>query len=645
MFDTSNLVLAEGQDAEYEPLVSAAKVKIKPETEKIKRLYIKEKVSELVKRGVDDEVAVTQVTASLESGELYGHQLLHFQEHGVVSVSDVLAEPYKFDECSLADPHEPEYHNNDKSVAKLFVNTMTVNSMAHGGRTFSLRETPDTMVETWLAATKIAESIEYILSKVLPGFDIDNAEISVGAINKIVSLTFWDANKSRFFSLSKENVLNAYSKPNGFKLLSKVNGRVFDEEILRERAELTEMTKGEINAFIRGCENQVLDHLEIHNQRATLEMRVDMFARKPRIEMQVDKARIVFVHQPYEVRGDVNNEIIADYKQHFPLIDEVISFIIAGRFTRDRKQCYVWFLCPSDWGKGFFMGLLKDLNASVELSVKEIEKIFEGGPVGRSTAEFKSSLVLVVDEFKTVKSEVKQLQSTMTISPKHQLSIEVEIFTKIFLSAESVDSLVGDAGVEDQFVNRFSMLNLSGNLTKREVFSCYGSGRYFDSVLAYMATEFNSRISHYQSLGKAAAEKEAEEYINGFVSRHGMANSHKRLSESIPDIARDFVREIYESTLTYKYDGVLAGRGILDYESLYLCNATKAFEDWVKANYGQSELVMIRKKRQQVFEAMSLDGKGISKHRVDGTPRDAIKVRYELYDSLIEGSSVVRSFG
>jgi len=56
-----------------------------------------------------------------------------------------------------------------------------------------------------------------------------------------------------------------------------------------------------------------------------------------------------------------------------------------------------------------------------------------------------------------VKSELKQLQSQITLSPKNQLSCTVEIFAKVFTSAESVGSLVTENGVEDQFANRMSI--------------------------------------------------------------------------------------------------------------------------------------------------------------------------------------------
>jgi len=644
MFDTTQLSLSADEEAKYLSLVRDAKLTMKPESENVKRDFINKEVVKLVESGVDKVVARQQITMSLESSELYSHQQLQFQEHGIVTVAEVLADPAKFDNCTLADPFEPDYRKDDKSLAKFFADKLIIHSFVHGRKNYYLKGAPDVTAETWQSATQVSDSIEFMLLKALPSINVAEVSISVVAINKIVSLTLWDANKGKFYSLSKENVLNAYDKPSGFKLLSKVNGRVFDAEFVREFAQKEDMTKADINTLIKGCESQLLDCLVIHNQRSSIEMRVDMFARVPRIEMQADNARIVYIHKPYLVKGDMNEEILDDYKQHFPLVDDFISFIIASRFARDRKRSFLWFLCESDWGKGFLMGVLSELNASIELSIKEVEKMFEGGPVGRSMADFKNSLALVIDEFKTVKSEVKQLQSTITISPKNQFSVSVEIFVKLFFSAESVDSLVGDAGVEDQFVNRFSIFQLSGDLTKRGVYVRHGSACYFDTVLAYVATEFNSLISQYQALGQAGAEKKAEEYINEFVSRHGMGNTFKRLSESIDDIALTFASDIYEAATSGLYDNNdLADMAVLaPGDSLYLIKPAKAYEVWVKANYGQSERVMLQKKRKDIFECLSASGEGVKRQRVDGTPRDSIRVKDEIYVRIDSEGSVVR---
>jgi P4 family phage/plasmid primase-like protien len=96
-------------------------------------------------------VSVERARSVVESrlaGALTGSDMLHFAEHGAVPVADVLADPGRFDECSLYDPLEPDYGGS--STAMFFANDMTtgtaiVFSHAHGGRSFVLRHDESTL--------------------------------------------------------------------------------------------------------------------------------------------------------------------------------------------------------------------------------------------------------------------------------------------------------------------------------------------------------------------------------------------------------------------------------------------------------------------------------------------------------------------
>ena len=59
-------------------------------------------------------------------------------------------------------------------------------------------------------------------------------------------------------------------------------------------------------------------------------------------------------------------------------------------------------------------------------------------------SNFKRAFILAVDEFKSARSELKQLQSEISLSPKNQLSQSVEVFAKLFLSAEEVPSFASE---------------------------------------------------------------------------------------------------------------------------------------------------------------------------------------------------------
>jgi len=346
-----------------------------------------------------------------------------------------------------------------------------------------------------------------------------------------------------------------------------------------------------------------------------------MFATVGRMDIRDESVRVIYAHKPYvAVPAEYDSAAIADYREHFPQLDRFLDFLVAARFAQDRKRAYLWMQCPSDWGKGFLLDVFERFGASVELSVKEIEGIFEGRPVGRTMSDFKRAIILLVDEFKAVKSEVKQLQNTMTISPKNQLSVKVELFSKIFLSAEGVASLAGEHGVEDQFANRFSLLALEGNLETRPMFQGLGKRAYFDHLRAYVAEQLNSRIGWYVEQGRGAATDAADRVLTEVHSEWGIAHTHQRFSDSLPDLAAEFA--------AWAMDNATAlGGDVID--GYYLRKPAKHLGVWLESNVEQSEKTTIFRKRDEIFKHVSRDGQGSKVRRLpQGTVKgvDLIKV-------------------
>lgn len=440
--------------------------------------------------------------------------------------------------------------------------------------------------------------------------------IDESIIKDILSLSFWNADKGKVYTLVN-NVLNAYTEKSAFKHLCETNGPVFNSNKIRELAEEKKFSKPEITALVKSCEAYLLDHLVVYSQRSAIAMCVDMFAKVPRVEMYAEQAKIFFIHKPYPVKTKPNPKIIEDYKNHFPELDAFLKFLVSSRFARDRKKSFLWFKCTSDWGKGFLMGIFSELELSVELSVKEIEKMFEGAPVGRSMADFKSSMVLVIDEFKTVKSELKQLQSTINISPKNQLSFKAEIFSKVFFSAESVDSLVGESGVEDQFINRFNLFDFKGEITKRELFIKHGASVYFDVVVSYVAETLNDLIKVKQKQGRAKAEKEAESYLNEFMCKYGLGLTHNALSESIGDIAKEVAEILFNESKIVMSE--IRKKHIKTVNSdMYLIMPGAFMDKWINESIPHSEKITISRKKHDIFAVLSADGKGVINRRIQG---------------------------
>jgi hypothetical protein len=328
-----------------------------------------------------------------------------------------------------------------------------------------------------------------------------------------------------------------------------------------------------------------------------------MFAERDRIEIEADRAVVIFRHKPIDAGlapGAIDQRVIADYKNHFPRIDEFIEFLVMSRFSADRKTSYLWIKAESDWGKGFLIGILKSMGLVVELSMTEIEIIFEGKPVGRSMKDFKRAIAVVIDEFKTVKSELKQLQSTILINPKFLLTIEVEIYAKLFFSVENVGSLVGDSGIEDQFCNRINVYEESGSLVTRSVYKKVGKDEYFRHVKAYVAGALNEQIEVMQQMGRSAACLVADQWLTEFIKHNSIANLGGRLSQNLPHIADEFRTWL---------DGTSWGSIVSTKAGKVLKTPIRKWNEFVEATVSDSEKVCMKRKSEEVFRLLSLDEK------------------------------------
>ena len=348
------------------------------------------------------------------------------------------------------------------------------------------------------------------------------------------------------------------------------------------------------------------------------------------MDIKPDTVSIRWKHLPFETRlpvFEIDPVIINDYKEHFTRLDLFIDFIVQSRFASDRKYAYLWIKADSDWGKGFLMSAISNLDynagAVTGLSVKEVEKMFEGGPVGKSLADFKRSIVLHLDEFKTVKSELKNLENDIPVSPKNQLQFRAKVFAKVFTSAEPVPSLAGDSGADDQYANRFSLFEEEGMLSKRPVFIERGKEAYMENVQSYICHKLNSRIAEMKAMGVSASADHGNRWLEIFIKDHGISNDVARLSETLPGIAEDFLEWIYTDGNAFSGYGAFPQNLIFikDKHAKYFGYHLKApkyvWTHYVKTSglFGFSEQATIDKKHEAIYKLISIDGASSTEQR------------------------------
>jgi hypothetical protein len=285
--------------------------------------------------------------------------------------------------------------------------------------------------------------------------------------------------------------------------------------------------------------------------------------------------------------------------------------LVAARFAGDRKKAYLWLFATTDWGKGILLGALSQLGLVVNLHVKEVEAMFEGKPVGRSPLDFKRAFVLAIDEFKTVKAELKQLQSIIELAPKNQLTSSVEVFTKLFLSAESVASLVGENGVEDQFANRMSIFREHGSIEDRPLFIKVGKDAYRNAMASYIAEKINQAVARLRPMGREEATRWADEAVTKFHRTHGLDTVYERFSESLPDLVGQLKAWIDKNPLnTVNFRG-----------GIYLPKPNLIIDEFINNNLTQSEAGAMRRKKTEIIDLISFDGKGVNTCRIPGPTR------------------------
>ena len=440
-------------------------------------------------------------------------------------------------------------------------------------------------------------------------------------VYEMANSAFWASAKGKVYIMKNDHSLGDYAVKDAQVFMLKTFGEIFDGKLLRELVSKhggAENTGKKVKAVQDAAWTEVLNYIKYNNLRNSIEMRVDMFSDVGRVSMLDEAVQVVYPHLPFTVPMKTpDSAIIADYKEHFPLLDSILDLIIAARFARDRKRAYLWLRCDTDWGKGFFMALLsKNLKLAVEMSVKEIEGIFEGRPAGKSMVDFKRAMILVVDEFKSARSEIKQLQNTISLSPKHQLSQSVEVFTKIFMSAEDVPSFASADGIEDQFANRFSYASLSGSLAERPMFKSAGRAAYFDNCEVYVSDYLNSKIEEYVGLGRSEAEKKADDAVDAFYYENRISNTFDTFSSNMGSFSERFLDWLVENRLQaekrkgFRYDSTYSESDKDYFEKLlktdegwFIKSPAKFVAKWITEEFDKSIAGSLMMKKTQIVNA------------------------------------------
>jgi hypothetical protein len=404
---------------------------------------------------------------------------------------------------------------------------------------------------------RLIDEVKYRLGELIGKENVD------AVFNYSVMITAWH---STFFNPVKSAIV-ALNWNDGIISLSvgdftkfgfrRSFGKVYYNDLLEEVIEeqhlsqkLEEILRKSLAVLEHG---PFIEHLKLVKQATSLDISVDMFTTRGVMSVADGIAVIVLPHRLFVLKevpeAEVVTQVVGDYIQHFPEFLEFLALVLYARFATDRRHAFVWLHTPSSWGKGFLVAIFQLLGLVVEVSASEIEKAMAGGPVGLSLTDTLRTWILFVDEFKAASRELKLLNRQMSISPKHQLRCTVQLYTKLFASAENVRSLVGE-GVEEQFNNRFAYLSpstIDHLLEDRPLFKELGKAVYLGALAGYVAGYLNDGVDRLCAMGPIESSKVADAFAEKYQAERRLQPTFGSLDDAVDDV----VAEIRQCLIEY----------------------------------------------------------------------------------------------
>lgn len=237
--------------------------------------------------------------------------------------------------------------------------------------------------------------------------------------------------------------------------------------------------------------------------------------------------------------------IIADYKEHFKDLDKFLQWVVACRFTENRRSSYLHFWVEAGFGKSFLAACFKKIGILTECRYEDFKS-----PSSLSPFELRNSWIILIDEFSIFKKEFKNLTNEMILDAKNQLRTIAGVYAKVFLSAEQSPSF--EDGVDKQITDRVQQIRPETiPLEKREKYINYGNALYLQCVSKYIYLHIKSAVKKYLSLGKIGADKEATRILNEFLFEYKLKT----------DILDDVLYQLF-------YNKIFEIRNATDFDSL-----------------------------------------------------------------------------
>ncbi len=452
-----------------------------------------------------------------------------------------------------------------------------------------------------------------------------DAPINKIAVKAYLQNTGYDVSSGKFRWVSSSGIIRDFAKMDAANFFKTYNIKADEseeslqviDEWLAKNSVLKQPKEKEYWKFIH---KRMLDWVMFHHQYKTMRVKVNPFGENG-VEFEGSTMIVITKNViPKAPKKVIDNIIIDDYKEHFKELDDVLDVMLAARFGADRKKAYLWMKCISDWGKSFFfVGVLGSLGITTMLKEKELKKAMGGDPSGLMGDDFYTSWITIFEEFKGAVSELKDITHSLILAPKGQARVEVDLYAKVFLSAENVNSLVGDSGAEKQFANRFMMMDLDGVLTERDLYN-KNNNYYRDVIRWYVYDYILKGVKHYLSLGENKSSIKANEVLNKFRGSHIL--KAEDIMSSVAEVREQYYSEIKMKLSTFSGDREeINDLYILKEGELFIKKLGLAKEHFLKTMFAKNDISKLNhKSSREVLNLMD-------------TKRKSLRIKEVLYNA------------
>jgi len=291
----------------------------------------------------------------------------------------------------------------------------------------------------------------------------------------------------------------------------------------------------------------IILNIRMNNQIDIFSVEIDPFKKETEIIREGAKVRLIkhkihfnkFESLVENLDVEKKKNYINDFNQHFPMFLDFLDFIVACRFAKSRRKSYLYMRVDAGFGKSLLMSILKRIGVAMNV---ELNQLKSNSASELHPTEFLNSICLCVDEFTHFSQELKVLTNQIQISAKFSLRTELEVYAKIFFSAEKSTSFFSEAGVDEQLADRVSLIDIE-NINKLDDRDLYKNNKsqYIESLYEFIYKYLTTKINIYLQNDKLTSANIAENFLDNFNSKYKIkADNIQKIKDVIFEALREF---------------------------------------------------------------------------------------------------------